>query len=229
MRHLELARLARDGARERPFLVPEELRFEQRLGNRRAIDGDEWAVGPRTERVQRSREQLLAGTALALEEDGRIRRGRTLQRGKHLPQGSIFADELRRAATNRQLLAQQQVFRRRCAAAPARVSRAAGDDRGRRVWRESRGLPPSSPRPRPRCCRRQSSRSPGYRRRSPWSRAARRSRHHREAVSRRGRAPAAPVEECGRPPAGRAPRARHGPAAPGRAAAWSAASPYLRR
>src|SRR5262249_8473811 len=36
MRQLELARLARRRARERTLLVPEELRFEQRLRNRRA-------------------------------------------------------------------------------------------------------------------------------------------------------------------------------------------------
>ena len=45
------------------------------------------------------------------EQDGRIGRRRALQRRKHLPQGSVLADQLRRAATNRQLLAQQQVLR----------------------------------------------------------------------------------------------------------------------
>ena len=80
MRQLETARLARVGAGERALLVAEQLGLEQRLGNRGAVDGDERPVVARAERVQRAREQLLAGAALALEQHRRVGRRSTLQR-----------------------------------------------------------------------------------------------------------------------------------------------------
>ena len=62
-------------ARERALFVPEELAFEQRFGNRRAVDRDEPVALPRREIVQRAREQLLAGAGLAKnQKSGRCRR-----------------------------------------------------------------------------------------------------------------------------------------------------------
>ena len=60
--------------------------------------------------MQRAREELLAGPALPFDQHRRIGRGRALQRRKHLAQRGIFADQLRRAASDRQLLLQQQVL-----------------------------------------------------------------------------------------------------------------------
>ena len=60
--------------------------------------------------MQRPREQLLAGAALPFEQHGGVGRRRALQRGEHLAQRRIFADELRRAAADRQLLLHQQVL-----------------------------------------------------------------------------------------------------------------------
>ena len=74
------------GAGERALLVAEQLRLEQRLGNRRAVDGHERTVGARAQRVQRAGEQLLAGAALAFEEHGRVGGGRAVQLLRHLPQ-----------------------------------------------------------------------------------------------------------------------------------------------
>ena len=110
MRQLEAARLARGGAGERALLVAEQLRLEQRLGNRRAVDRDERSVGARAQRVQRAREQLLAGAALAFEEHGRVGRRRAMQLLRHLPQLRILADDARRAAPLGELLLQQEVL-----------------------------------------------------------------------------------------------------------------------
>ena len=110
VRHLELAGLPGHGAGERALLVAEELGFEQRFGNRRAVDRDKRRVGALAEGVQRAREQLLAGPALALEEHRRIRRRRLLQAGEHFPERQVLADQLRRAATHRELLLQQEVL-----------------------------------------------------------------------------------------------------------------------
>ena len=100
------------GAGERALLVAEQLGLEQRLRNRRAVDRDERAVGARAERVQRPREQLLAGAALAFEQHGRVGRRGAVQRQRHLLQLRILADDLRRAAPLRELLLQEDVLGR---------------------------------------------------------------------------------------------------------------------
>ena len=55
-------------ARERAPRVAEELRFDQVLGQRRAVDLDPRAVSPVALLVERVREELLAGAALAHDE-----------------------------------------------------------------------------------------------------------------------------------------------------------------
>ena len=110
VRHLEFPRFARDGAGEGPFLVTEQLRLEQVLGNGCAVDGDEGRVAARAEHVQRPGEQLLAGPALAFDEHGRISRGRSLQRREHFPQRGVVAHEQRRAASHRQFFLEQQIL-----------------------------------------------------------------------------------------------------------------------
>ena len=57
------------GARVGALLVPEQLRLQQRLGDRPAVDRHERAVAPAALRVERAGEQFLAGSALALDED----------------------------------------------------------------------------------------------------------------------------------------------------------------
>ena len=61
------ALLARAG--ERAADVAEEFGFDQVLGDRRAIDRDEGAVGARSAVVAGAREQFLAGAGLALDQD----------------------------------------------------------------------------------------------------------------------------------------------------------------
>ena len=55
-------------AGERARFVAEQLRVEQRLGQRRTVDLDERPVPPRREVVQARREQFLAGPSLAHHE-----------------------------------------------------------------------------------------------------------------------------------------------------------------
>ena len=62
---LEQPRLVVGGAGERAAHVPEQLALEQRLDDRRAVDGDEAPVAARAGAMQRARDELLAGAGLA--------------------------------------------------------------------------------------------------------------------------------------------------------------------
>src|SRR5690606_34819253 len=73
-RHLEQAGLIADGTGERAPHMAEEFRFEQRLGERRAVDRHERRRRARALLVDEPDDERLARTALALHEDGRIER-----------------------------------------------------------------------------------------------------------------------------------------------------------
>src|SRR5262249_13554503 len=110
MGQLEFARLAVRRAGEGPLLVAEELRLKQGLGNGGAVDRDEWTVGARAERVERAREKLFTGAALALQEHCRVGRRGAMQRDGDLLEPRVLADDLRGAPTRRQLLFEQDVL-----------------------------------------------------------------------------------------------------------------------
>ncbi len=65
---LEMALARRHRAGEGATLVPEELAFEQALGHRAAVDGDERAARARALGVDRARQPLLADAGLAEDE-----------------------------------------------------------------------------------------------------------------------------------------------------------------
>ena len=95
---LESTRLGLHRAGESPLLEPEQLRFHQLARDGRAVDLDERPLAPGRGLVQRGRDQLLAGAALALDEHGR---GRVGDLGDHLLQLlhlPAAADDLRVAA-----------------------------------------------------------------------------------------------------------------------------------
>src|SRR5690606_23138635 len=71
---LDLAGRLAHGARERALLEAEQLRLEQRLRDRGAVDRNERLLRARAQVVDRAREELLAGAALA--EQQRRRAGR---------------------------------------------------------------------------------------------------------------------------------------------------------
>jgi hypothetical protein len=77
VRELEPARLPRDGAGERALLVAEELALDQIARDRGAVHADERLVLARAVLVERARDELLAGAALARDEH-RARRVRDL-------------------------------------------------------------------------------------------------------------------------------------------------------
>lgn len=52
--------------------MSEQFGFEQRLAQRRAVDLDEGLVAPLGQRMERASEDLLAGAALAAQQDGRV-------------------------------------------------------------------------------------------------------------------------------------------------------------
>ncbi len=72
VRLLELAFLAAEGAGEAAFLVTEELRFQQLLGNGGAVDADERFSAALAFAVNHAGEHFLAGAGLTEEHDRRI-------------------------------------------------------------------------------------------------------------------------------------------------------------
>ena len=70
---LEQALLVGDRAGERAAHVAEEVRLEEVGRERAGVNGDERARGARREPVERLRDELLAGAALAGDEDRRAR------------------------------------------------------------------------------------------------------------------------------------------------------------
>ena len=92
-RQLDLARLGLARVREGAALVAEQLRLEQVLGDRRAVHLDERAVPARPLVVQPVREQVLAGAALALEEDRALGLGQPGRDLQQLPHGRGLGDD----------------------------------------------------------------------------------------------------------------------------------------
>ena len=81
-------------AGERASLVAEELAFEQGLGQRRAVDGDERAPRPVAVLVNGARRQLLPGAGLAADQDGAVRRRQLADAAVDLAHGGAVADHV---------------------------------------------------------------------------------------------------------------------------------------
>ena len=75
VRLLEASRAAGDGTGERAFFVTEKLAFQQVFGNGTAVDGDHLLLPPRAIFVHRLGDELLAGAALAGDQNRRVRAG----------------------------------------------------------------------------------------------------------------------------------------------------------
>ena len=71
------------GARERALFVPEELRLEQVLLQRGAVDLDEAAGGSQRAVVHSAGDQLLAGAGLAAHEHRGVALGHALHDVEH--------------------------------------------------------------------------------------------------------------------------------------------------
>src|SRR4029450_564912 len=106
VRHLEAADLARDRAREGAALVAEELGLDQLTRDRGSIDRDAGPSAARRQLVDRPRDELLAGAALARDEHGDVRRCDLLDDGVDLEHLLRDAAQPPEGASVRQLLAQ---------------------------------------------------------------------------------------------------------------------------
>ena len=91
---LELALLLLAGAGERALLVAEQLRFEQRLGQRRAGDRHERLRGAVAGVVDGARDQLLAGAALALDQHRAAQAGDLVRQVQDLVHLRVLADHV---------------------------------------------------------------------------------------------------------------------------------------
>ncbi len=89
----ELPDLPAHRAGEGALLVAEELRLDQLLGNRRAVDLDERARGDAGGAVDLARHELLARAALALDQDRRAGRRGPAMSSRRRRIGALVADE----------------------------------------------------------------------------------------------------------------------------------------
>ena len=80
------------GAGEGALLVAEQLRLDQILGDRRAVDLDERALGARTPVVQGVGDELLAGAVLALDEHVGVARRHGVHQLEQLAHHLALAD-----------------------------------------------------------------------------------------------------------------------------------------
>ena len=82
--HLEQAGLVAHRPGEGAADVAEQLGFEQRLGQRRAVDRHERRRRARALIVDHPDDELLAGAALAVDQDGRVERRHARRQLEHL-------------------------------------------------------------------------------------------------------------------------------------------------
>ena len=87
---------ARDfaGVGERALLVAEQFAFQQRFGERRAVDGDERLIAAAAEVVDRAGDDLLAGAVFAEDQNRQVGVGDAADRRSHGLDRRALADEL---------------------------------------------------------------------------------------------------------------------------------------
>ena len=83
-------------AGERAALVAEQFRFEQILGDRGGVDGDERLVGARAVAVQGTRHQFLAGAGFAVDQHGGVGLREAADGAEHFLHRRRLAEDLRR-------------------------------------------------------------------------------------------------------------------------------------
>ena len=98
---LELADPAGDRARERTLLMAEQLGFEQVLGDGGTVHGDEGRPGAAAVLVEKARHHLLAGAALAGDQDAGVGRCELAGQRQHVEHARVLGDELTAALADR--------------------------------------------------------------------------------------------------------------------------------
>ena len=99
------------GARERAAHVAEELGFEQRFGNGRAVERDEPVHAPRAVVMDGARHHFLARTRFARHQHGARRRRHGFEQLKELGHHSALADQALEAIALVELCVQVRVLR----------------------------------------------------------------------------------------------------------------------
>ena len=107
---LEAARPPVHGASERALFVAEDLALEQRLGDGRTVEPDEWRLDARAQLMDRLGDQLLAGAGFSKDEDRCRRRRRLLDDTVDGAHRRAVADDAAEAAAVGQLAPQRLVF-----------------------------------------------------------------------------------------------------------------------
>ena len=170
-----------------PRDVAEEVGLEQVGRHRAELTVTNGRARARRVRVDRARDELLAGAALALDEDRRPRGPGQADELEDLAHPLGLADDAPEAEALRELLAQAPVLLGQPARLGALARRSAALPRSGRAWGCSGRRPRASPRSRPRS---RSTRSRSRRRRpdrAGGSRAAPRGPGGRAASGRAGR------------------------------------------
>ena len=107
---LEAPLLSRVGAREGALLIPEELRLDEAVGQRRATHFDERFLRPQRVVVDRMRDELLARARFSADEHGRIGRRDLRDLLVHLPHRSARPDDVGEIVPIAELLPQVGVL-----------------------------------------------------------------------------------------------------------------------
>src|SRR6185312_16370727 len=97
-------------AGERTLLVAEELAFEQASRNRRAIQLHERVVTASAQLMDRPRDEFLARSGLAQNQDGRISGRDRLNLAKHATERVAAADDLFELIVAANLVLEIQLF-----------------------------------------------------------------------------------------------------------------------
>ena len=121
---LEHARAGRDRAGERAALVTEQLALDERRRDRAAIEHDERLAAPARARVERARDELLAGAGLAIDDDRRLGRRDACAQREQLAHPDRAPDHALEA-----LLVRERDLERRVDHAEPQPARAELDDR----------------------------------------------------------------------------------------------------
>jgi hypothetical protein len=93
--------------------VTEELRLEERVGQRRAVQAEERPTRAPREPVQRLGDDLLADTRLAQDQDGQVTRGHALDELEDPQHGRVLDDDAGRDDALGGGSAERQLARRR--------------------------------------------------------------------------------------------------------------------
>ena len=95
MSDLHQAFLRRRRIGEGPLFVPKKLTFDQRLGNRGAIERQKGLVFSQAVGVQEIGHQLFARATGSLDEDGGICGCHACSKVQHLKESSVLTDDVR--------------------------------------------------------------------------------------------------------------------------------------